>query len=58
MEYHSKRHGCFGVDASHIPPHSDALFDIVIENQTPYRESAAFGLIVVADDAYSGMERE
>jgi hypothetical protein len=43
-----------GVDASHIPPHSDALFDIVIENQTPYRESAAFGLIVVADDAYSG----
>jgi hypothetical protein len=43
-----------GVDASHIPPHSDALFDIVIENQTPYRESAAFGLVVVADDAYSG----
>jgi hypothetical protein len=43
-----------GVDALHIPPHSDALFDIVIQNETPYRESAAFGLVVVADDAYSG----
>ena len=41
------------MDALHIPRIPMHFLTIVIENQTPYRESAAFGLIVVADDAYS-----
>ena len=42
-----------GVNNMHIPPGADALFDVTITNESPYREDGRYGLLLTSRASYS-----
>ena len=43
-----------GADNNFIPPDHKALFDLVITNESPYREGHIYGLLLTSGKQYSG----
>ncbi|CAL6288116.1 unnamed protein product [Bathycoccus prasinos] len=43
-----------GVNNKAIPPGQNALFDIVITNESPYREGHIYGLLLTSGEQYTG----
>ena len=43
-----------GMNNEFIAPDSSALFDITITNESPYRESQIFGLLLTSGSSYTG----
>jgi len=43
-----------GADNNFIPPDRRALFDLVITNESPYRESHIYGLLLTSGEQYTG----
>merc|ERR1711959_128199 len=42
-----------GVNNEYIPPHSNALYDVTITNDSPYRETMYFGLLLTSGEAHT-----
>jgi len=43
-----------GVNNKFVSPQSSALFDVVITNESPYRETVNYGLMVMRGEQYTG----
>ena len=41
-----------GVNNEYIPPHSNALYDVAITNESPYREPMYFGLLLTSGEVH------
>ena len=43
-----------GMNNKFVSPHSSALFDVVITNESPYRERVDYGLMIMSGEQYVG----
>jgi len=43
-----------GVNNEFIPPGDDALFDLIITNESPYREGLTYGLVLTTGETWKG----
>jgi len=43
-----------GMNNKFVSPQSSALFDVVITNESPYRENVDYGLVIMSGEQYTG----
>ena len=45
-----------GVNNEFIPPGDDALYDLIITNESPYREGMSYGLVLTTGETWKGAD--